>query len=258
MARIAGIGARSGHGVLYVSSFVAGLVVWHLISRMLPGVTFASPLDVFAAMSDRVADGTLPRAFASSLMHFGVGLAISAMIAIPVGLLIGRNDIARRLLNPIINALFAIPSVAFVPFIVIWFGLFFEARVAVVVIMTVFDMIITIAAGARAIDPGVLGAARAFGVRGTRMLSAIYLPASLPFVLTALRVGVVRATNAMITAELFLAAVNLGKMMQSASSNFDIATMMGVVFLVSLFGLAMQQLVGLLEGRLVGWARQAS
>lgn len=258
MARIAGIGGRAGHGVLYVSSFVAGLLVWHLISRVLPGVTFASPLDVFAAMSHRVADGSLLRAFASSLLHFAVGLSIAGAIAVPMGLLIGRSDVARRLLSPIINALFAIPSVAFVPFIVIWFGLFFEARVAVVVIMTVFDMIITIAAGARAIDPGVLAAARAFGVRGPRMLAAIYLPASLPFVLTALRVGVVRATNAMITAELFLAAVNLGKIMQSASSNFDIATMMGVVFLVSLFGLAMQQVVGRLESRLVGWARAAS
>lgn len=258
MGRIAGIGARSGHGLIYVSSFVAGLVVWHLISRGLPDIAFASPADVLVAMSHRVADGSLPRAFASSLLQFGVGLAISAAIAIPLGLLIGRSEVARRLFNPIINGLFAIPSVAFVPFIIIWFGLFFEARVAVVVIMTVFDMTITIAAGARAIDPGVLSAASAFGMRGLRRLSAIYLPASLPFVLTALRVGVVRATNAMITAELFLAAVNLGKIMQSASSNFDVATMMGVVFLVSVFGLVMQQIVGWIEGGLVGWAREPS
>lgn len=221
----------------------------------MPGVSFASPVEVFGALWSGLRDGAISGAFANSLVQFAAGLAIATLIAVPLGVLIGRSDVANRLFSPILNALFAIPSVAFVPFVVIWFGLFLEGRIAVVVIMAVFDMTLAVAAGARSIDPGVVNAARAFRITGVRRFTSIYVPASLPFILTALRVGVVRATNAMITAELFLASVNLGRVMQRASSNFDIATMMAVVFLVSIFGLLMQQLVRLLEGRLVGWAR---
>lgn len=245
--------------VMYVLSFALGLGVWEFVASLLPRVVFASPSRVFSRLFDGFATGDILIAFGRSLQHFGLGLAIAFAIALPLGLLIGRSRTAYLMFNPVISALFAIPSVAFVPFIMIWFGLFFEARVALVVVMSVLDMLITIAAGARNIDPAVINVARSFNVTGLRRVVQVTLPASLPFIFTATRIGVVRAVNAMITAELFFAAVNLGKIMQSASSRFDAATMLAVVTLVSFFGFGLQQLVKIAEAKLLPWAvRQQS
>ena len=238
----------------YVASFILGLAVWQFVAGLLPHVVFASPARVAEKLYAGVLNGEIPTAFLHSLQQFALGFAISFMIALPLGLLLGRSRIAFGMFNPVLNALLAVPSVAFIPFIMIWFGLFFEARVALVVVMSVLDMTVIITSGARNIDPAAVTVAKSFQITGLRRILSVFVPASLPFLFTALRIGVVRSINAMITAELFFAAVNLGKIMQTASSRFDAATMLAIVFLVSLFGLLMQELVKLAEGRLIPWS----
>ena len=239
--------------LLYPASFFVALVVWELVSRLLPSVVFASPLSVADQLAAGFASGEIPSAFANSLAHFALGLLLSFSVALPLGIWMGRSQTAYQMFNPVVSAIFSIPSIAFVPFIVIWFGLFFEARVALVFFMSVFDILVTVTAGARNIDPAAINAARSFQIRGFRRFRTVLVPASLPFVFTALRIGVVRSVNAMITAELFFAAVNLGEIMQAAASRFDAATMIGVVFLVSVFGLLAQELVRFSERKLLPW-----
>ncbi len=252
----AGLPVRQWPGThaLYALSFLFGLALWEFVASLLPRVVFASPSRVAVKLIEGFANGMIPVAFAGSLQHFALGFAIAFAIALPVGLLIGRSRTVSMMFSPVLDALFSIPSVAFVPFIMIWFGLYFEARVALVVAMSVLDMLVTIAAGARNIDPAAINVARSFGICGWRRVRSVYMPASLPFVFTALRIGVVRSVNAMITAELFFAAVDLGKIMQTASSKFDAATMLGVVALVSLFGLLLQELVKASEAKLIPWS----
>ena len=239
---------------IYVISFILGLLVWEFIASLLPHVVFASPSRVAEKLYAGMVSGEIPTAFAHSLQQFALGFAISLAIALPLGLALGRSRIAFAMFNPALNAFLAVPSVAFVPFIMIWFGLFFEARVALVVAMSVLDMTVVVMSGARNIDPAAITVARSFQITGLRRTLSVLVPASLPFLFTALRIGVVRSVNAMITGELFFAAVNLGKIMQMASSRFDAATMLAVVFLVSLFGLLMQELVKFTEARVIPWA----
>lgn len=238
----------------YVASFILGLAVWQFVAELLPHVVFASPIRVAEKLYAGLLSGEIPTAFLHSLQQFALGFAIAFMIALPVGLLLGRSRTVFAMFNPVLNALLAIPSVAFVPFIIIWFGLFFEARVALVVVMSVLDMTVIIMSGARNIDPAAVTVAKSFRITGFRRIVSVFVPASLPFIFTALRIGVVRSVNAMITAELFFAAVNLGQIMQKASSRFDAATMLAIVFLVSLFGLLMQELVKLAEALLIPWS----
>jgi ABC-type nitrate/sulfonate/bicarbonate transport system permease component len=240
--------------IVYPLSFALGLLAWDAIACLLPRVVFASP----SRVAEGFADGSIPAAFAQSVQHMLLGLALAFVVAVPLGFALGRSRTISLMFEPVVNAFFAIPSVAYVPFIMIWFGIFFEARVALVFVMCVFDMLITVAAGARNIDPAVVNVARSFQVTGLARFQKVFLPASLPFIFTALRIGVVRAVNAMITAELFFAAVNLGKLMQGAASRFDAATMLGIVFLVSLFGLALQEIVKRGEARLLPWHVRAS
>lgn len=239
--------------IVYTLSFLFGLAVWELIASQLPGVIFASPSRVFQHIAEATLNGELPSRFAAALQHMLLGLGLALAVAIPVGFLMGRNETAFHMFDPVVNAIFSIPSIAFVPFLIIWFGILFEARVALVFVMCVFDILVTVSAGARNIDPKMVQAAQSFAADRRTMFFKVLIPASYPFLFTALRIGTVRAVNAMITAELFFAAVNLGEYIEDASLRFDSAAMLAVVFILAVFGLLCQEAIKLAERRLLPW-----
>ena len=238
---------------LYPMSFIFGVIVWQIIALQLPKVVFASPGRVFLHITEATVSGVLPEAFFNSIQHMLLGLGLSLIVAIPLGFLMGRSETVFQMFDPVVNAIFSIPSITFVPFLLIWFGLFFEARVALVFVMSVFDILITVVAGARNIEPGLITVGRSFGTGRKDMFFKVMLPASLPFLLTAVRIGTVRAINAMITAELFFATVNLGAYMEDASAMFDSAAMIAVVFLLAVFGLGAQEGIKWAEVKLFPW-----
>lgn len=239
--------------IVYPLSFLFGLLVWELFASQLPDVVFASPSQVFSHIVHATLTGALPKAFLNSIRHMLLGLGLSLAVAIPVGFLMGRNETVFQMFDPVVNAVFSIPSITFVPFLIIWFGLFFEARVALVFVMTVFDVLVTVAAGARNIEPSLIDVGRSFAARRRHMFFKVMIPASLPFMYTAVRIGTVRSINAMITAELFFAAVNLGEYMEDASAGFDAPAMLAVVFLLALFGLGAQEGIKWAETKLLPW-----
>lgn len=236
-----------------IASLTLGVVIWGLIAAQFSGFVLASPFDVAATLWRDTFSGELPLRFAGALIHMVIGFLLSIAVAIPLGLLIGRSKVLTDLIEPTLTAIFAIPIVAFVPFVIIWFGLRIEARIALVFIMCVLDMYFIVAAGARDIDRKLVDAARSFGASSALIFRAVVLPASMPFVFTALRIGVVRAINAMITAELFFAAVNLGEYMKDASNNFDSAGVIAILVILSVAGLGLQEVVRRSEAKLLPW-----
>jgi NitT/TauT family transport system permease protein len=117
----------------------------------------------------------------------------------------------------------------------------------------VFDMLVTVAAGARNVPPNLIDVGRSFGANRRMLFRKVLLPASLPFLFTALRIGMVRAMIAMVTAELFFAAVNLGAYMQGAANRFDSAGLLAVLTILSVLGLLAQEGLKGLEARLLPW-----
>jgi len=251
--RLRGLDLASGSKLVYILSFLLGLLVWEIIASQLPDIVFASPSDVISRLIEGLISGEISGAFVNSLGHMIVGLGLAIAVAVPVGFLIGRNEAAFHIVDPLVNAFFAIPSVAFVPFLIVWFGLFYEGRVSLVFIMCVFDILVTVSAGARNIDASIMSVGRSFGTSRWHMFSKVMIPASLPFLFTALRIGLVRAVNAMITTELFFATVNLGAYLEQASARFDAAGMLAIVFLLAIFGLGAQELVKTVERRALPW-----
>jgi NitT/TauT family transport system permease protein len=246
------VGRRS-YSLLYLASIIAGLVIWQFVAQGYSSFVLASPVAVFVRLWEMIRSLELPRAFGGALQHMVVGYGIACAIALPIGLLMGRVRLVHDLLDPIVNLIYAVPSVAWAPFIMIWFGLYYEARVALVVMMCTFDMIIVVSTGARNADRRLLDVGRSFGASPWQQLFLVLWPESLPFLFTALRIGVVRAVNAMITAELFLAAVNLGSIMKQSAVRLDSAAVLGVLALLCALGLTLQELLLLIERRLCVW-----
>jgi ABC-type nitrate/sulfonate/bicarbonate transport system permease component len=238
---------------LALVSLATGLLLWEAAARDVQRVVFAPPSAVLTRLATDTLSGQLPIALLGSLAHLTIGYVLAVALALPLGFAIGRNAKVAAMADPVLNALYAVPPVATVPFILLWFGLFFEARVALVFLMSFFEILVTVAAGARNVDPSLIAAGRSFGARGARLVTRVMLPASLPFVFAALRVGLVRAINAMITAELFFAAVNLGALMKHSAQRFDTAGLLAVIVLLCLVGLAAQEGLKALEARLLPW-----
>lgn len=239
--------------VLYPVSILLGLVAWEAAARIVPKALFAPPSAVLTRLAAMTADGSLPAALFGSLQHMVVGYVLAVLLAIPVGIIVGRNRSVATAVEPILNALYAIPPVALVPFFVIWFGLFFQGRVALVFAMCFFEILINVLQGVRNIDRGLLDAARSLELRGLALYRMVVIPAASPFIFTGLRVGIGRAVNAMITAELFFSAVYLGQMLKNSSNAFDTASAFAVILVVSLFGLVCQEAMRFAERLAIPW-----
>ena len=242
--------------LLYPISIVLGLLVWEAVARVLPKAVFAPPTAVLARLFAMTADGSLPTALLGSVQHMLLGYVLAALVAIPLGILVGRSMSVATAIEPILNAIYAIPPVALVPFFVIWFGLHFEGRVALVFAMCVFEILINVLQGVRNIDRGLLDAARALEAGGLALYRKVIIPAAAPFIFTGLRVGIGRAVNAMITAELFFSAVYLGQMLKNSSNAFDTASALAVILVVSLFGLLCQEGMRLAERLVMPWHQE--
>lgn len=247
---------RFGASLHYAVSITVGLFLWPAVASQYEGFVLAAPLAVLQRLWALTLDGSLPRALADASRHMLLGFAISTAIALPLGLAMGRSRAVREMVDPVVSLLYAVPAIAWAPLIMIWFGLFFEARVALVVLMCSFDMLIVVAEGARQVDPRQIAVGRSFGASRWQLTRSILLPAMVPFIFASLRIGVIRAVNAMVTAELFLAAVNLGSIMKQASVRFDSAAVLGVLVVMSVLGLVLQELLLALEQRACRWQRK--
>ena len=238
---------------LYTLSLICGLILWELIAAQFSKVVLSPPTAVARHLYAHTVNLELPRLLWASLGHTALGYLLALAAAVPLGFLMGRSARVFAMFDPILNALYCIPTIAFVPFLVIWFGLFFPARTALVFIMCVFDILVTVSAGARNVERNLIDVGRAFGAGRWFLFRKVLLPASLPFLFTALRIGLVRAVIAMITAELFFAAVNLGKYMQAAQNRFDSAGLLAVLTILAIVGLVAQEGLKALEARLLPW-----
>jgi NitT/TauT family transport system permease protein len=239
--------------LLAVVSIFAGLVLWEMAATFFPRMILPPPSAVARVFASQQALAKFTSALGGSLLHLSLGFGLALAVALPLGVVIGRSPTLTRMFEPVIVALYAIPPVTFVPFLIIWFGLFLQARIALVFMMCVFDVLVIVLAGARDVRPMLMDVGRSFGASGAQRMRLIVLPALTPFLFAALRVGSARAINGMITAELFFAAVYLGGILKQASQNFDTARAIAVVVVICLLGLIVQTAIGLLEARVAHW-----
>jgi ABC-type nitrate/sulfonate/bicarbonate transport system permease component len=237
----------------WLASIIGGLVLWEIAALGMSALVLPPPTAVLAKLGAAFAGGALTQALLGSLGTLLLGFALAVAVGFPLGFALGRSRALAVAAEPVINAIYAVPPVAMVPFLIIWFGLFLEARVALIFLMALFEIVITLATGARTVEPRLIDAARSFGATRWQVTRSVVIPATLPFAVTALRIGFVRALNGMITAELLLAAANLGALMKESVTRFDSAGLLALVLLLGLIGLAVQEGMKALETRLLPW-----
>ena len=175
-----------------------------------------SPLRVIAKAVELAEDGTLWSNASVSLQRIALGFLFGSLLGVPLGLAIGSFAIVRRLLEPYTEFLRFIPATALITVAVIWFGIGEGSKVFLIIYTTIFIVIINTAAGVSAVAPNKIRAARSLGASRAQVFLFVALPATLPYILTGMRLAMGNSFVTIIAAELVAANAGLGKMIWDA------------------------------------------
>jgi NitT/TauT family transport system permease protein len=201
----------------YLIGFASLFALWHVASvYLLNSVLFPPPGRVVAKAIELAQDGTLWENARVSLERIGLGFVLGSLIGIPVGLAIGSFAIVRRLLEPYTEFLRFIPATAMITVAVIWFGIGEGSKIFLIIYTTVFIVIISTAAGVSAVTPNKIRAARSLGASRAQVFWYVAFPATVPYILTGMRLAMGNSFVTIIAAELVAANAGLGKMIWDA------------------------------------------
>jgi len=240
---------------LRIASVAAILFAWQLYGGSINPILLSDPSSVAVAFVDMVKDGSLGHALASSLAVLGLGFLFGAAAGVLIGLAAGRSDMVSALIDLPVSALYAVPAVALVPVIVLWFGFAVTAKTVVVFLFVIFPVLINTTRGVREVDPELLEVARSFCSSERRMWFDLILPSALPFIVTGLRLAIGRALIGVIIAEYYTSLSGLGDLITTNASNFQTARMFVPIVVIALLGVVFTALLELAERRLVPWRR---
>lgn len=236
--------------VLIVLAVVAGMYALNAAAGKL---TMPRPDAVLQQFIRMWSDGTMLKALLESLTVLGLGFALSVITGIGIGALLGVFRMVNRVLDPFVNALNATPGAAFIPLIIVWFGLYTEAKVVVVWNAAVFPILISTAAGIANADRNLIEMGRAFGARRLRLFWDVMVPDALPSILSGLRIGAAVCTVGTVIAELTMAQSGLGGLLAQAGNRFQMDKYFAVVIVLMVLATAIIAVLRLAENRVGRW-----
>ncbi len=197
--------------------------------------------------------GKLMAALADSLQPFAVGYALAIVIGVPLGLVIGRFRPLEAALGIYVTAGYAMPLVALVPLLVLWLGLGFKVKVAIIFLLSVFPICINTWLGVTAVPRTLIEVGKSFVAPDSVILRRIILPATLPYIMAGIRLAVGRAVVAMVIAEFFTSISGLGAIIITSANNFDTATTFVPIIVIMLMAVGLNFLIGVVERRVAPW-----
>lgn len=184
----------------------------------------------------------------SSFLRAISGFSIAAAFAIPLGLIVGRSRTVREYFDPVIRSLYPIPGIAWIPLAILWFGLGNTAVIFVVFVAEFFPLYFNTEAGARNINPILIDAARCFGAKRLTLVRRVILPASIPYIITGMRIGLGGAWRMIVAGEMLASQSGIGSVLIESRYQFRATDLMMAMVLISVVGYVTERLiVGTLE-----------
>ena len=208
---------------------------------------------ILEAAKKMVDNGALAQDFCSSMISILAGFALGFVTAVPVAFLMAWYLPVRGILEPWIQFIRNIPPLAYVPLIVIAAGVGRKPQIIVIWIATFLIMTVTIYQGVRNIDNTLVKAAKVLGAKDRDIFVKVIFPATTPFILTAVRLGISVALTTLIAAETTGATAGLGMRIRSLANSFETAGMLMYIIIIGIIGLVMEKIIKYLERRVTGW-----
>lgn len=250
-------------GTISGLSLASLLLLWWAVTAvgLIEPLFLPSPQAVLARgwrlLGEGYMDASLWQHLGASLGRIGLGLLAAVLLAIPLGIAIGRNRIVRGIFDPLIEFYRPIPPLAYLPLIVIWCGIGELSKVLLIFLAIFAPIVIATATGVRNVDPTKLRAAQSLGATQAQLIRHVILPGALPEILTGVRIGLGVGWSTLVAAELIAAQRGLGFMVQSAAQFLVTDVVIFGILVIALIAFALELGLRALQRKLVPWHGQS-
>lgn len=216
------------------------VIIWFIICDVLvliPSYMFPGPVEVFQAFMKQLLSGKLFRDVMATLYKVLVGLLLAGAVGISCGLILGWSKRLERLTTLIISILRPIPPIAWIPFSILWFGIGSKPAIFIIFIGCVFPILVSTIDGVHRTKGVLIEAAKSFGASNTQMLTQVILPATLPYIVTGLKVGMGIALMCTIAGEMIGSSTGIGYMILTSTNLFDTGSTVVGMLVIGVLGI---------------------
>jgi ABC-type nitrate/sulfonate/bicarbonate transport system permease component len=240
--------------VLRLLSLLVVIVGWQLIGAGQP-YSITTPSAIVSAGYHDMTGEVLP-AFGDTLKGFWIGYAVCVLVGIPLGLLMARSRLLELAFAPYVSALYATPRLALIPVLILWLGVSFQLRLAVVIVSGLFPILLNTYIGGKEVDRNQIEVGLAFAASRYRVLRSIIVPGSLHYIFAGLRIGFGRAMIGIIVAEIEASVVGVGNLLSTDAGSLRISSMWVPIIMLGLFSIVCNVILKWLERWLtMPWTR---
>jgi NitT/TauT family transport system permease protein len=240
---------------LGIAVFVVLIAVaeWGTRSGWISALTLPRPSDVFGTFVELWQSGLLFKHLLPSLSRLAVGATMGAIVGISVGVMIGLFTYARAGLVPLVAAIFPIPKIALLPLFVIWFGIDEGSKYALIAFGTFTPTVVATYAAVDNVDRTLIRMGQSFGLSWWSIVRKIVLPGAMPGILSGLRISLTIAIILLVAAEMLGAEYGVGAYILQAGSLYDLERLFAGVVILSVLGITLSGVIGILERRVLRW-----
>lgn len=237
-----------------VVSFIGFVALWWVASLNQPPHILPTPPAVLGRLWEiAFVTGELWAALQISLASLLIGGALALAVGVPLGVLMGAQRTVEQALDLYVIGLYVAPVSALTPLLIFWLGIDLAPRVATVFVFAIPQVIITCFRGARSTPRTHVQVARAFLATRRDIFFKVIVPHEIPYVVTAMRLGLGQAIKGMVLAELLVSTTGLGLLLNTYSQTYDTAALIGVLLMLMLLGVLGTAFVARLERAITPW-----
>jgi NitT/TauT family transport system permease protein len=223
-----------------IAFYIILVLVWQAISMsdIWPNNIFPSPYEVAEDLVYTAADGSLFYGIGTSIMRLAVGLAIAIVGGVVLGIFMARVETVNQTIGSLVLGLQSIPSIAWVPLAILWFGLTDGGIIFVTAIGAIFAVTINTYTGVKNIDPHYVEAARNMGAKGSQLITNVLIPAAFPYMISGFKQGWAFAWRGVIGAELLFSFLGLGFLLNVGRQLNDVSQVIAIMLVIMMIGIA--------------------
>ena len=228
-----------------IAFYVGIIAVWQAValSGLWPENIFPSPFEVAEDLAYSAADGSLFYGIASSMWRLIVGLTIAITGGVIFGIFMARVEVVNQTIGSLVLGLQSIPSVAWVPLGILWFGLTDAGIIFVTAIGAIFAVTINTYTGVKNINPHFVEAARNMGAKGTQLVTNVLIPAAFPYMISGFKQGWAFAWRGVIGAELLFSFLGLGFLLNVGRQLNDVSQVIAIMLVIMIIGVVIDGVI---------------
>jgi ABC-type nitrate/sulfonate/bicarbonate transport system permease component len=251
--RLAALGAPTVSILIFIGLWLAVSIGNRTVFPVFNPILLPTPMEVVQSGIDAVRSGDLQRDILASLSRVFQGFVLAAIAGVCMGVAVGTWRPLERLVEPMIEILRPIPPLAFLPMMVLWFGIGEMSKIAFITYAAFFPIFTTTLEGIKYVDPLLIRAASSLGASRADMFRHVVLPAALPAIITGLRLGFGLSFFVIVAAEFIAADSGLGYLINDARTFFMVSQMLMGAAVIGIIGFTFNVALRALEARLLRW-----